>query len=64
MTAILLKGFDQLLEQLLTLLIPELQEVAKGIHDRIHATQSVEIPLPVSALALGHQLLIRAIVGG
>ncbi len=57
---VLLKGLDQLLEQPVTLLIPELQDVAKGIHHRVDATQPVKVSLPVSALALGHQLLVGA----
>jgi len=56
-TTILLKGFDQLCKQLLTLLIPQPQDVPKGVHDGVHAAQPVEISLPVSALALDHQLL-------
>jgi hypothetical protein len=47
-----------------TLLIPELQEVAKGIHNRIHGAQSIKISLLVSVLAPGHQLLVRAGDGG
>jgi hypothetical protein len=54
---VLFKSLDQLLEQFLTRLVPEMEDVLEGIHNRIHAAQSIEVPLPVSALALCHQLL-------
>jgi hypothetical protein len=60
----LFKSLDQLLEQFLTRLVPEMEDVLEGIHNRIHAAQSVEVPLPVSALALCHQLLVGAGEGG
>jgi hypothetical protein len=56
----LLKSFDQLAKQLLTLLVPEVEDVSEGIHNRIHAAQSIEVSLPVSAPALRHQLLVGA----
>ncbi len=57
---VLLKSFDQLAEQLLTLLIPQPQDMPKGIHDGVDAAQPVEIALAVSAPAPGHQLLFGA----
>jgi hypothetical protein len=48
------KGFDQPREQLLTLLIPQLQDMPEGVHDGIDAAQPVKISLPVSARALSH----------
>jgi len=59
-----LKGLDQLPEQLLTLLVPEMEDIPEGIHNRIHPAQSVQISLPVSAPALRHQLLCGAGEGG
>jgi hypothetical protein len=58
------KSFDQLLKQFLTLLVPEMKEVSESIHDRIHAAQPIEVSLPVSAPASGHQLLFGAGEGG
>jgi hypothetical protein len=58
--AVPLKGFDQPFEQLCTLLIPEMEDVPKGIHDRIHAAQSIKVSLPVSAPASRHQPRARA----
>jgi hypothetical protein len=58
------KSLNQLLKQFLTLLVPEMEDVPEGIHDRIHAAQSVEVPLPVSAFAPCHQLLVRSGEGG
>jgi hypothetical protein len=60
---VLLKGLDQLPEQLLTLLLPEVEDVPKGVHDGIDSAQSVEVALPVSAPALCHQLVIGKGVG-
>ncbi|MBL0408029.1 hypothetical protein JKG68_29470 [Microvirga aerilata] len=62
-TTIPLKGFDQLPKQLLTLLISEVEDVPEGIHNRIHAAQRIEIPLPVSAFAPCHQFLVEEGVG-
>jgi hypothetical protein len=52
--AVLLKGFNQLLEELATLLVPQLQDVAKGIHQRIDTTQSIQVPLSVGSCTAGH----------
>jgi hypothetical protein len=58
------KGFDQLRKQLSRLLVSQLENMSKGIHNRIHAAQPIEISLPVSAPALRHQLLFGAGEGG
>jgi hypothetical protein len=58
--AVSLKGLDQLRKQLLALLVPQPQDIPEGVHDGVDATQPVEVPLPVSALALRHQLLFGA----
>jgi hypothetical protein len=54
---VLPQRLDQLPEQLPALLIPQPQEIPQGVDDGVDAAQAVEISLPVSALALGHQLL-------
>jgi len=58
--AVSLKGFDQPCKQLLTLLLPQVEDVPEGVHDSIDAAQSVEIPLPIRAPTLRHQLLAGA----
>ncbi len=62
--AVLLQGSDQPLKELPALLVPQLQDMAKGIHHRIQAAQPIEVALPVSALAPSHQLLVGVGEGG
>ncbi|GEO18739.1 hypothetical protein MAE02_64350 [Microvirga aerophila] len=62
--AVLLKSSDQLSEQLLALLLPQVEDMPNSIHHRVDAAQSIKISRPVGAPVFAHQLLVGAGEGG
>jgi hypothetical protein len=53
--AVLFKGADKLAKQFTALLIPEVENMLKGIHHRVDATELIEVSLPIRPCVPNHQ---------